>query len=495
VREVSTWLVPFWSQLIVVCWELLASIAASPLGSAASQTITFFGFRGEPMQRAALTISTSLLCALICSCGASSNNSTSTMSNPPSMASTPAPGSSTGSSAPGGSSGSSGSTGSTGGSTGSGSSAGSGSSGGSSGSGSSTAAVQSFVFVANNGSEQHVGGSISGFRINPATGTLTSVPGSPFPAGDGPSAIGSDPRGHFVFVAEDQSAPGARGSNCSLFHSTILSEALDSGSGKLTQTDRKTLDGSCARGVVVDPSNNHLYIAMARFDGSSGGEIQGFLIGINGTLTQLPGSPYLITGTPTGLAMHPTGNFIYAASDSGILVIDRNATTGALVERGAFNTPKNHLAINPAGTFLAASERDTNEISQFFVDPNNGNIEAVDFRPPASGPIGVATDPSRKFFGVTEVDTTTQAGGVSTFVLDASTHQLVRTSGSPFASGQGTVDLAFDPSGMFVYAANRQDGTVSGFALDRDSGKLTLVSGSPFSSGDFPDSLIVVKPE
>jgi uncharacterized membrane protein len=48
---------------------------------------------------------------------------------------------------------------------------------------------------------------------------------------------------------------------------------------------------------------------------------------------------------------------------------------------------------------------------------------------------------------------------------------------------------------MFVYAANRQDGTVSGFTLNRDSGKLTPVSGSPFVSGDFPDSLIVVKPE
>jgi 6-phosphogluconolactonase len=211
---------------------------------------------------------------------------------------------------------------------------------------------------------------------------------------------------------------------------------------------------------------------------------------------ELPGSPYLITGAPSGVAMHPTGNFIYVASDSGVVVIDRNITTGALVERGAFNSPKNHLAINPAGTFLAASERDSDEISQFFVDPNNGNIEALDFRPPASGPIGVAADPLRKFFAFTErLDTTTLAGGVSTFVLDASTHQLVRTGGSPFPSGQGTVDLAFDPSGMFVYAANRQDGTVSGFTLNRDSGKLTPVSGSPFVSGDFPDSLIVVKPE
>ncbi len=227
-----------------------------------------------------------------------------------------------------------------------------------------------------------MGGSISGFTINASTGALAPVVGSPFPAGDGPSAIGSDPLGRFIFVAEDQSVPGARGSNCTLFHSTILAEVLNPGSGILTQADRKTLDGACARAVVVDPSSKHLYIAMARFSGSMG-EIQGFAIGANGTLTELAGSPYLITGFPTGLAMHAAGKFIYASSDNGVLVIDRDTNTGALVERGAFNTPKLRLALNPAGTFLAASERDANQISQFFVDPNTGDIQAIDFRPPA----------------------------------------------------------------------------------------------------------------
>src|SRR5690348_5155958 len=69
-----------------------------------------------------------------------------------------------------------------------------------------SAATSSFVYVANNGSDQHVGGSISAFRINPANGMLTPAVG-PFIAGDGPSAIASDPKGQFVFVAEDQSAP------------------------------------------------------------------------------------------------------------------------------------------------------------------------------------------------------------------------------------------------------------------------------------------------
>ena len=346
------------------------------------------------------------------------------------------------------------------------------------------------MYVANNGSEQHVGGSISAFRMNPANGMLTPI-GSPVPAGDGPSAIASDPLGQFVFVAEDHSVTGARGSNCTLFHSIILVESVNSGSGALTQVDHKSLDGACARSVTVDPSSHNVYIGMERFS-ASGGEIQGFSIGPNGTLTELVGSPYLVNGLASSLAMHPTGNFVYAASDSGILVLDRDRATGALVERGAFNSPKNRLALNPNGTFLMASESSTNEISQFHVDPDSGNIEAIDFRPPAAMPVGVAADPLGKFFASTEVmDTTSLAGGVSLFVLDTATHELQKTDGSPFSSGGGTIDLAFDPSGSFLYAINRQDNTVTGFVVDRGSGKLTTISR--FATGDFPDGIVVVR--
>ena len=108
----------------------------------------------------------------------------------------------------------------------------------------------------------------------------------------------------------------------------------------------------------------------------------------------------------------------------------------------------------------------------------------------------MASDSAGKFFAVTEtLDTSTAAGAVSTFLLDTGTHQLVKTSGSPFATGRETVDVAFDPSGMYLYAVNRQVGTVSGFTVNRDSGLLTPVSGSPFASGDFPDALVVVKPQ
>ena len=355
------------------------------------------------------------------------------------------------------------------------------------------ASAASFVYVSNNGSDQQVGGSVSGYRVNPASGSLTPIAGSPFKAGDGPSAIGADQNGRFVFVAEDHSVPGARGSNCTLFQSVLLVESVNAGSGALTQTGSKTLDGSCARAVVVDPSSHDVYVGMERFS-NSGGEIQGFSVAADGTLTELPGSPYVMNGLVSGLAMHPNGRYVYAASDSGLLVIDRDPTTGALVERGAFNTPKNRLALSPDGSFLTASESSSNAISQFHVDATTGNIEALDARPPAMSPYGVGADPLGKYFAVSEiVDQSTQAGAVSTFYLNPDTHELEKTSGSPFASGKGTIDVSFDPSGSYLYSVNRQEKTVSGFALDRSSGKLTPVSQTPFPVGDFPDGIVIVK--
>ena len=331
--------------------------------------------------------------------------------------------------------------------------------------------------------------------IDRSTGNLIPVPGSPFSAGNGPTAIGSDPQGRLVFVGGDGSVPGARGSNCTLSASTILSEVVDRFSGTLSQTGSKTLHGVCVRSIAVDPASKHLYVGMLKPDGSTGGEIQGFLIGPSGTLTELPGSPFLLTGFPTGLAIHPNGRFVYAASDSGLLVIDRDATTGVLVERGAFNSQKQKLALNTEGTFLAASELTTNEVSEFHVDPATGGITATEERVQASSPAGIAADPLGTFFAATEVtDTNTLAGGVTTLRIDAATHILVKTSGSPFASGRLPVDVVFEPGGKYAYAVNRSDGNVAGFTLDRASGSLTLVPGAHFASGDFPNALTVVKP-
>ena len=43
--------------------------------------------------------------------------------------------------------------------------------------------------------------------------------------------------------------------------------------------------------------------------------------------------------------------------------------------------------------------------------------------------------------------------------------------------------MLLDPTGSYVYVANKGSNNISGFTLTLASGKLTAISGSPFSSG------------
>jgi 6-phosphogluconolactonase (cycloisomerase 2 family) len=173
---------------------------------------------------------------------------------------------------------------------------------------------------------------------------------------------------------------------------------------------------------------------------TSGGAIQGFLIGPTGTLTELPGSPVLVEGLPVSLAMHPSGKFIFAATPS-IAVLDRDADTGMLTLRSVFGTPKQQLTLNSSGSLLMANERDTNEISRFAVDEAGNIAETFADRQEANIPDGVA----------------------------------------------------FDPTGRFVFKTSVADGTVASFVLDRDTGKLTPI-GRPIATGGHAVSITVVQP-
>jgi YVTN family beta-propeller protein len=72
-----------------------------------------------------------------------------------------------------------------------------------------------FVYVAN-----QVSNSISAYTINAATGALTAVNGSPFPAGSAPWSL-TDPSGKFAYVANASS-------------SDISVYAIDASNGALT---------------------------------------------------------------------------------------------------------------------------------------------------------------------------------------------------------------------------------------------------------------------
>ena len=93
-----------------------------------------------------------------------------------------------------------------------------------------------FVYVANVGDA-----SISAYRLNPKTGVLTAISGSPFSTGGGPSSLAFHPSSRFLYVVND-------GVN------TVSGYRIDDKTGALTAVPNSPFQtGTLPEAVAVDP--------------------------------------------------------------------------------------------------------------------------------------------------------------------------------------------------------------------------------------------------
>jgi 6-phosphogluconolactonase (cycloisomerase 2 family) len=124
-------------------------------------------------------------------------------------------------------------------------------------------------------------GNIRGFSF--ASGLLTSLSGSPFPAGNQPTAIVVDPAYPFAYVAN-----GLDGSV----------NAYSISSGALTRVGTYSA-GTQPVAMGIDPSTNH-FLFTANFLGSNVSDFE--LSATAGTLTNTQLSPYTSNAQPTAVA-------------------------------------------------------------------------------------------------------------------------------------------------------------------------------------------------
>ncbi len=270
--------------------------------------------------------------------------------------------------------------------------------------------------------------SVSGFLIG--AGTLTATPGSPY-------ALAFAPQGGVV----------ARANN-------FLYLAAASAIYALPISSDGSLAGSAQAPTVAIASELVLTVSK---DGQ-------WLFGLNsqsttldewkinqstGVLTAMPSAPFTLTdaiSSPMMLIVSPASNYIFAALGSGgDHVFTFNTTTGAIASTqhlylGSAKTSDNSLATDSTGSTLYIARSGLN-------------------------------------------------GGLAFYTIAATTGALNPVSGSPFATGQGTFDVALDASDKYVYAANRSDGTTSAFSIGTGNA-LTALSGSPFASGTLVTSLV-----
>jgi 6-phosphogluconolactonase (cycloisomerase 2 family) len=186
-----------------------------------------------------------------------------------------------------------------------------------------------------------VGRAIHSFTIDPATGDLSTVAGSPVATSLPPDAIAFDPGGRFAFVTHfvDGSLTAYR-----VRTNGTLSPVFGS--------PFKTLP--YPQGMSVHPSGRFLYVAHG-----NNATISGWTVGSDGALAPLDGSPFRVGLDPYYTAIAPDGQTLYASDPLLERVYIRRIDTsiGFLSElappsRADAGDNVGDLRVDPSGRFV-----------------------------------------------------------------------------------------------------------------------------------------------
>lgn len=310
----------------------------------------------------------------------------------------------------------------------------------------------SFIYVINQQSQD-----ITGLAINPSTGALTPLPGSPFPIGSNPVTAGVDPTGRFLYVFA--TSPFSNTADEYLYE-----YAIDSSSGFLTLTSSSptTWENGQANTIV-------------------------------------------------SMAFNPTGSYAYLGQVSSgnlgatTLICSVDFNTGELTKIGsvkpATTGESNHMVVAPNGSFLFSVDSPFDYGDAFTINSSSGAITEIAGSPfpLPNNPFSLVVDPSGNYLYVVNQNEAYQTsyppsqydGSVSAFSINAASGALAPLAGSPYTDGINPTSIAIDPTGGFAYTAATKYTTgytafaqILGFSINSSTGVLT-----PFSSASFTDTV------
>lgn len=281
-----------------------------------------------------------------------------------------------------------------------------------------------FLYVANQGSD-----TVSAFSINPITGTLTAVAGSPFATG-----------GTFNFGG--------------------------------------------VRGAYLACTPDGRFLMVGNFGSSN---ITVFGIAANGALSAIGGSPFPIGDLPIGMKVTPNGSFLAVALNSGnvgVFQIAANGALSAVMGSPFLNSSGADVAINAAGNrlFVANTVNNVTSVSVFSI-ASNGALTPITGSPfsfaDAGGgnSVNLVLSPDERFLFVSNF--TSKVIAVLNVAADGSLSQTLP--GSPFANPAGIrgAGIATNQAGTLLFGAGIRSNNISVFSIGAN-GTLTSVAGSPF---------------
>ena len=224
---------------------------------------------------------------------------------------------------------------------------------------------------------------VSAYAVDASNGALTQVQGSPFAAGYGPYGVAIDPSGKFAYVANNGTVSGHYRGNVSAF-------AINPRSGALTPVQGSPFAaGSNPLGVAISPNGKFAYVVNYNSANVSVFAINES----TGTLKQVKGSPFTTRHFPTAEAIDPTGKFAYVTHEDSEPYYHRGHIVGYAISKhnGALRTIQKtgkvagwvpvSAAIDPSGKFIYVVNYTSGTISAYAIAASTGALSEVQGSP------------------------------------------------------------------------------------------------------------------
>ncbi|MFI4889304.1 MAG: beta-propeller fold lactonase family protein [Steroidobacterales bacterium] len=342
------------------------------------------------------------------------------------------------------------------------------------------AATGRFAYVANSGA-----GTISAYAIDPTSGAMTPVSGSPITV-PGSTALYQaqiDPSDSYLYVVD-------------VAADKLFGFLINQSTGLLTPVSGSPYaTGKTPVSLAFDGTGTYVYVA--NYGDST---ISAYALTVaSGALTALSGSPYAIPGTsPAPRQIARSGDYLFSANfnANSVQVFAIAAGTGELTSgiggsSFATDAQPHSLAINPAGTVLYTANNGaggTGSISAFTLDLSTGKLTPVTGSPYAIPVVNnITVDSQNHYLMVTE------SAGIAVYpIVNPATGVLnLPIAGSPFATGTNPYSVSVDLTDQFVYVGNDGSANISEFTLNGATGVLTAVAGSPMAAGANPDYVVI----
>jgi 6-phosphogluconolactonase (cycloisomerase 2 family) len=310
------------------------------------------------------------------------------------------------------------------------------------------------------------------FSLDLGTGRVAQINNVNGPPTNGvPTSVVLDPAGAFAYVLVTQSTTV----NQSATGVEVFPVASD---GKLGTGATTVLNGGVApAAMVIDSAGKFLFVAD-----SLPGAVSVLAIGNNGTLTEVPGSPFSLpaqsggtTPSASALAVTPT---LYPPAFA-ICSANVPPTTENLYVTDSVNYVVLNYSVSSTGALTLVPTSSTPGVA-------TGKV-----------PSGVTVDPCNRFVYVSNgqpensVSAFKICNAVSLPACPNADYSLLPVSGSPFVAGNAPGPLLMDAYAKYLYVVDTGQNAISAYSVSSTTGSLTPLTPALITTNSFPTSIAI----